>query len=501
MRPYDLESALLGTVLRYGKDAAALLLPQLTADKFVFNFDGSFGKDHALIWGAITEVFLHERANPTYIEVAHHLKGAHESDLRGLVDRLERQYKMFGFDAPQTQRLAELVDKQGIVYNIAHVSKAVATNIDDIDTFMQTVNSIEDVDQWATQQLSSFRHVMSMQSSGYTHVSQQVDAVKEKWERQYRGEELILLENGFPSLMGANLFPIRRMAVLHGLSGSGKSTLVFQVNLGTAIGLVKNKVKGCVAINSLEMEADDLVERLVAILARIDVSKFMGGAVSKQELNKLFDWADFVAQLPIFIDDTNFMTTTAMEYRASGLHVSEHGPVLQLSSDYGELFKDDDKQSEEQRVNKIFREQFRLSRDIGASVIAISQSTVDKSTAGKTYIAGPDGTRYSRSILQASDILLEIWNPIQMEASGRTVIGPENFSDAHPWLFVQKYRNAKTGGAIPLGWDAPTTTFFDLSIAQIPGSETIFTHLGDALAALGYAPATLSTTKLDLGEW
>ena len=138
---------------------------------------------------------------------------------------------------------------------------------------MQTLNKIEDVDEWATQQLTAYRAVMSMQSSGYTPISEGINPVKEKWERQFRGEELVLLENGFPSLMGAKLFPVRRMAVIHGLSSSGKSTLVFQINLGTAIGLMKNKIKGCVAINSLEMESDALIERMVAILARVDVSK------------------------------------------------------------------------------------------------------------------------------------------------------------------------------------------------------------------------------------
>lgn len=497
MRPHAIESALIGCVLRYGRDAAGLVLPQLTPDKFIFSFDGEFGQEHSMIWSAISEVFLNEHLAPSYTTVSHHMKGACEADLRSLVDRLDKLYKIYSFDPDQIQHLAGLVDKAGIIYNIAHVGKQVSVNAEDIDTLIHTINRVEDVDKWATEQLGDFRRVMSMESTGYRPISSYIDGAKELWERQLRGEEMSLLENGFPSLMGASLFPVRRMAVLHGLSGSGKSTFAFQAALGTAIGLKKNGVQGCVAINSLEMEAEALVERMVSILARVDVSRFIRGVVTKTEVDHMFAWADFVGQLPIFIDDTSFLTTTALEYRASGLHVSTDGPVLQLVSDYGELFKNDDKASEELRIAKVFREQFTLSREIGASVIAISQSTVDKNAAGKTYIAGPDGTRYSRGILQATDILLELWNPPQMEASGRIVVGPDDCSTAHPWLFVQKYRNAKVGGKIPLGWDAPTTTFFDLSIAQTPGREVIYTHLEDTLAKMGM----VEPVPTDLGDW
>lgn len=483
MRTYDHEVIVLGLVLRYGKDAAGVLLPNLTPDKFVHGFNGDFGPDHSIVWQAISEVFLIERRNPTYVEVAAHLKGEYAALLTSLVDRLEKQYRIFRLDLDQLERFATLIDKQGVVYNISKAGANVAKASYDVDVFMQTVHDIDDIERWATEQLTFFRSVMTMRSSGYTHVSTVVDEVKERWDRQFRGEEMLLLNSGFPSLRQHNLFPARKMAVVHGLSGSGKSTLVFQVNLGTAIHLAANKLKGCVAINSLEMEATDLVERMVGILAHADVSHFIGGNVTKKELDNLFDWADFVAKLPIFVDDTNFLTTSAMEYRASGLHVSEHGPVVQLSSDYGELFKDEDG-SEEQRVNKIFREQFRLSREIGCSVIAISQSTNDKNTSGKTYIAGPDGTRYSRGILQAADILCELWNPVQMEAAGRTVLAPDDFSPAHPWLFVQKYRGAKTGAAIPLGWRAETTTFFDMAMTHTVGAETVFDHLDDAIVKM-----------------
>lgn len=479
MRPYDIECMVIAEVLRYGEKASRLVLPQLGPDKFIFGTNGEFGVDHCAIWGGIMDVALTQRRPPTFANVSEYMP-EYVTALRSLMDRLEHQYHLHTFDPNDFQSRAGLVDKQGVVYNMAHVGGQLATYATDTDVFMSTTRSIKDIEQWATEQLTQFREVVSTQSSGYVHVSTVVDALKEKWDRQLAGEELLIVPCGIPAIRGANLFPQRKMSVVHGLSSSGKSTLVFTINLGTAIQLYAENIPGCVAINSLEMEQEDLVERMCAILAHVNVGKFMAGTISKPDVDKLKEWADFVAKLPIYIDDTNFITTTAMEYRASGLHVSKHGPVIQLSSDYGELFRDTEGKSEEQRVSRVFRNQFNLSRLIGASVIAISQSTPD-SSLGKSYIAGPDGTRYSKAILHAADVTAELWNPPQAEAAGRTVVAPEGFSTAHPWLFVQKFRGGEAGVAVPLGWRAETTTFFDMNMDQTPGKEIVFTHLQKAL--------------------
>jgi len=77
-----------------------------------------------------------------------------------------------------------------------------------------------------------------------------------------------------------------------------------------------------------------------------------------------------------------------------------------------------------------------------------------------------------------------MWNAPAIKAAGRDVVVPEKlaerYTDAHPWLFIQKYRNAENGLAIPMGWLPQTTTFFDLGIDQEPENETIFTHLSEA---------------------
>lgn len=483
--PYDIESVVLGTVLRYGLDAARFVLPQLTPEKFIFRVDGNFGLDHSIIWEAVSETYFQHR-NPTLLEVSSTLKGEYFSEMRALVDRLENQYKIYEFNADSFQRFAKEVDKAGIVYNMAAGCATLHESISDVQSFMHTVNSIEDIDRWTSEQLAKFRQVNTMRVGGYVPIAEIVTSLKERWLRQFAGEEVSLLNCGIPILMKNMLFPKRKLAVVHGMSGSGKSTLVFQACLGTAIDLFLSGQSGCVAINSLEMEQEDLVERMAAILAGVDVSQFMTGKITQAELDRLMTWADFISVLPLFIDNTNFLTTSAMQYRAQGLHVSEHGPVVQLASDYTELFADEDS-SEEQRVSKIVREQFFLARMINASVLAISQSTIDKEVSKKTYVAGADGTRYSKGILQATDILVELWNPVSIGNSGRTIVtsndmDKDGISTSHPWLFVQKYRGAAEGAKIPLGWEPSSTTFFDQdeNFGVSEDKRVVYTHLKKA---------------------
>lgn len=499
MQPYDIESIVLGLVLQYGEEAARLCLPDLLPDKFVFRVDGNFGSDHSFIWKAIRDTYLNDELPPTYLNVAARLHGQYANELSMLRDRVESQYRIVSFDPKQFEMLCDLVDKAGIVYNAAAQGRRLAESLADVQAFMQTVATIQDVDEWLTERLTNLRQIMSRRSTGYTNVSEVAHNVVAEWEDLFSGKKQILLHTGFPSLWKHKLFPRGKMAVVHGLSGSGKSSFVFQLALGVAIDLYQRGEKGCVAINSLEMEQGDVIEKMAGIMAQVDVTKLINQTMTRPELDRLIKWMGYVEKLPIFIDNTKFITTTEMEYRASGLHVSEHGPVHMLVTDYGELFNDKDGGNEEQRINHIFRTQFRLARLINAAVIAISQSTVDKSASGRSYIAGPDGTRGSRGVLQASDIVCELYNPAAIKASGRQdLVLPEGYSPDHAYLLLQKARKGETNEAIELGWRPTSTTFFDYDFCQgaIPGRETMFDHFVDP-----FAQAVAAVTTQTQGSW
>jgi replicative DNA helicase len=476
VRPFEAEQLLISNVIRFGNSAARVCLPQLTPEKLVFSSDGSFGIGHSSIWNGVRKAYLTDDLSPTLQVLESYLNEKELNYLRTLPTQ-------HNFEAEFVDQLANRVDKQGLVYNVSKYGTALGNNISSTEHFMQTLDTIQDVEKWSTEQLNKLRSNVSMQSEGYEHVSNVADRLRTEWDDVYNGRVSPIIESGIPSLKQHALFPKGEIAVIHGLSGSGKSTFVFWIQLGTAIDLYLNNKAGCVAVNSLEMTAERLVERMAGMLAQVNLLALKTQQITPEDYGKLHHWLEFVEQLPIFIDDTSFLTTTALQYRASGLHVSEFGPVVQLSSDYGELFQEEDsRMSKEQRIDKVFREQFHLSRYIGASIIAISQSTANAATSGMTHVAGADGTRYSRGILQSADVLAEMWNPVQIEKAGRLIVLGDNstLTKAHPYLLLQKYRGGEVGVEIPFGWIPETTTFFDKSISQNIGNPTLFTHLDSA---------------------
>ena len=481
MKQFDRESIVLGTVLRYGNRAAQVVLPYLESDKFVFDIDGSFGISHNIIWETITELFS-TKQSPSYATVVERLPD-YTQYLNSLVMRLGDQYHLHELDESLLLDLANKVDIGGIVYTVASRGLKYSELLQDPDLFSSTVASIKDIDKWNADNIEVFQ-VTSWQKSGYTQVGEIVDLLKDKWELQKQGQNVSLLPCGIPTLMANKLFPRGKLAVVHGLSGSGKSSFCFQYALGVAMSLVAKGLPGCVAINSLEMTQEELVESLVSTLARVDTSKLLDNSLTDIEYQRLFLWAEVISRLPIYVDDTNFLTTTAMQYRSGGLHVSK-GPVVLMVSDYGELFADDDS-SEEQRISHIFRAQFRLSRLLNTTVLAISQSTQDKNNMSK--IAGADGTRQSRGVLQAADILIEIYNPPAIKASGRQIVVPSDKNEELAYVMIQKFRGAKTGEAVPFGWYPELTSFWDTTLNQIPGNEIFFTNIEDMLIALGLNP-------------
>jgi replicative DNA helicase len=179
------------------------------------------------------------------------------------------------------------------------------------------------------------------------------------------------------------------------------------------------------------------------------------------------------------------MTTDTMRYLATTLHNSDKGPLLQVGADYTELFGDDG-ENREQEVNAVTRNLFAMSRLFNASVIAISQS-VYGANPGKTYIAGLNGLRYSRGVTHAADIVVELLNYPEMTNKGINFKAPETgefasvLDENKAWLLIEKYREGATG-AVPFGWEAPYTRFFDPILMRMTADDPkVYEHLDTAL--------------------
>lgn len=476
MKIYDYESIVLGTVLRYGVDAAQHVLPELTHARFVHSMSGELGGiDHQRIWQAIENSYLVDQQDPIPANVSLYLKTDYSEYMNRLIARLQSEYCIHELSVSTLIEFADLVDASGTIYQVSSLSSSLSSLISTEEVFNTSLDKVGDVNVWLSNILNQFTSIASASVDGYRPVSSLVGSVIDKWDRMARGEQLDILPVGIPCLEAAQLFPLGSLSIVHGMSSSGKTSFVLQALLGAAITLKQRNIKGCVAFNSLEMSHEALISRMSALLAKVDWSRLRGGKqpLTENELERLKAAARYVETLPLFIDPENLLTTSTMRYRATGLHASEHGPVWMLGSDYGELFADEG-DSKEQSISQVFRNQFRISRQLGCAVIAISQST----TTDRTYIAGPMGLRYSRGAQHAADVICEVWNPPYMASAGIDYKKHEMYGDHCAWLFIQKYRDGGQLGALPLGWTPEYTSFHDLNwvIDKLHGQVRIYNH-------------------------
>src|SRR5512139_342243 len=479
--PYDVEMLLIGTSLRYGNDVVKLVLPKLTPDRFIYSKTGKLGyQDHRNIWGAIEKTFLVDKLS---VNIPNVLSNLHDKSddtrlyLQALAGMVVDRFHIYEIDIETIKNWAEAIDKAGGVYSVKIAASKLSENLLDQNKFEQEITQIDDVDIWANASLSAFKNTIKPSTGGLQHVSVAVANIKETMRQQRSGEQTTFLPCGMPSLIGAGMFAAGNLSVVHGMSGSGKSAFVHQANLGVAIGLVKYNIQGCVAIFSLEMSQERLTKRLAGLLAGVDVT-FLDKSPEEDPLydfkySQLDQWLDYVGALPIYIDQTNMLTTSAMQYCTEGLHVSEFGPVRAASMDYLELFEDSTGDSKEQRLDHVIHEHLALARYTGANVTAISQTTY--AGGGATiYPAGPGGTRYSQAIRHAADDIYELWSPIYMKGAGIKYAQLDGISEQHVTIFTQKCRYGALG-ATRLNWEPTCTRFSDPQIS----SDLVFDHFKD----------------------
>lgn len=500
MQTTTAERLLIGLALRYGTQAVHLAC-DVSSDKFICGSGNDFSREHAVIWNSIVNSAYVQKCEPNIANT-----DGDKDYLNKLIS--DATSTVYEFDPNLVHTLADTILKSGTVYQMSRIGGTMSTVTKDIQSFENFVSSV-DLEEWMNGFQKEFRDAYAVENTGYKHVSAIAEALTEKWDRMWAGEQMVILPVGWPTISKGLLYPVGQLALVHGMSGVGKSAYVMATLLGTALGLKINGVKGCVAINSLEMSAERLVARLASLLAGVDTTRLLGAGtpLNAEELEKLKDWARFVGTLPIYIDDNNLVTTGAMSFQASALHAGENGPVIQLASDYTELFNDTDTESMEQKVSRVVRNQFAIAHSLDCSVLAISQSTYELSEAKNYRIAGMNGVRYSRGATQAADIIVELWNPLQMRSNGVSFKVPEDgiLDDNSAWLLIQKYRDGGKTGALRIGWESQYTRFYDYEYVLEKGGAMItydyLSEIAEAKKLIDKYGSFLPAVKDVWGEW
>lgn len=239
------------------------------------------------------------------------------------------------------------------------------------------------------------------------------------------------------------------LIILAARPGVGKTSLALSLAANAALRYGQR-----VAMYSLEMSKEQLGDRLLSMIARVDQSRLRTGWIEDDEWEQIVDASDKLAEASIWIDDTAGITPRDMSNRARRLQ-SEHGVDL-IIVDYLQLMQSDGKKHENrvQEVSEISRSLKGLARELNVPVLALSQlSRAVESRQNKVPLLSD--LRESGSIEQDADIVMfiyrdELYNP---ESERR------NIAD----VIVAKHRNGPVG-EISLHFDPTQTRFDDMEV-------------------------------------
>jgi replicative DNA helicase len=227
----------------------------------------------------------------------------------------------------------------------------------------------------------------------------------------------------------------------------GKTSLALNMALFAA-----REERQPVAIFSLEMTKQELIERLISSEAMIDASKLRRGAIEQKEWQRIGDAIGKLNDLPIYLDDSGAVTVTEIRSRLRRLK-STHGLSIAYI-DYLQLVRPSTLNSRGSNRNEELSDICRMlkatAKDLEIPIVALAQLNRAVETRQDKRPMLSD-LRDSGSIEQEADIVTFLYRDAyyNKEASAEP--------DATEFIFA-KHRNGKVG-TVKLRFRAEHTLF------------------------------------------
>ena len=188
------------------------------------------------------------------------------------------------------------------------------------------------------------------------------------------------------------------LIILAARPAMGKTALALNIAQYIAV-----KEKKPVAIFSLEMGAESLIERMLAAEGMVEGYHLKTGNLSVEEWSRLVHAQGNLYDAPIFVDDTAGIRISEIRSKSRKL-AQEMGGLGVIIIDYLQLITGSKGENRQQVVSEISRELKILAKDLKVPVIALSQlsRTVEQRQDKRPMLAD---LRESGSIEQDADIV------------------------------------------------------------------------------------------------
>jgi len=219
----------------------------------------------------------------------------------------------------------------------------------------------------------------------------------------------------------------------------GKTAFALNIAQNVAI---QSKVP--VAIFSLEMSRQQLMQRMLCSEAEVDTQRLKTGNMQSKDWEKLANAMNEFSQAPIYIDDTSGCTITDLRAKCRRLKMKEKDLGL-IVIDYLQLMEGTGKEDRMQQISAISRGLKVLARELDVPVIALSQlSRAVESRNDKRPMLSD--LRESGAIEQDADIVMFIYRDDyykKVEEEGEEAAAKSSNGESE--IIIAKHRNGPVG--------------------------------------------------------
>mgnify|MGYP001589450881 CR=1 FL=1 len=358
---------------------------------------------HRQIFRAVLELY-NQRKNVDLITLSDKLKSDGTLEQIGGVSYLSFLIDLVP-SAANVEHYANIVKEKGVLRRLIRN----ATNI--IAESYESTGNVDEVVDNAERLI--FEVADLKQRTQSVHIKDLVRQSIEKLDFLYQRKQHVTgIPTGFEKIdhMTSGL-QNSDLIIIAGRPSMGKSALA--ISMAEYVGIEQ---KQGVAIFSLEMSKEQLVQRMLCSQARVDAHKVRSGFLAPADWPKLTAAAGRLSESKIFIDDTPAISV--LELRAKARRLKANQGIELIILDYLQLMRSTvQSESRQQEISEISRSLKALARELSVPVIALSQLSraVESRQDHKPQLSD---LRESGAIEQDADLVVllmreEYYNPTE----------------------------------------------------------------------------------------
>ena len=445
----EAEQAVLGAIF-LNTDALADAMEYVEADDF-------YRRSHQLLFQAMVDLNNNSEAIDV-LTVQNYLSTNNQLDDVGGVAYIAELATSVP-TAANAGYYAKIVEEKSMLRRLI----SAATNI-----ITQANNSDEDVPSLLD---SAERQIMDVSErknrSGFREIKDVLNEALNDVDRlSQQSEDITGLPTGYREFdkMTAGLQP-DNLIILAARPAVGKTAFALNIAQNVA-----TSTDTSVAIFSLEMSAESLVNRMLCAEGSINANHLRTGQLDEGEWQNLIVAMGALSNTSIFIDDTPGIKMAEIRAKCRRL-AKEKGNLGLVVIDYLQLIEGSNKESRQQEVSEISRQLKKLAKELGVPILALSQLSrgVEQRQDKRPVLSD---IRESGSIEQDADIVAFLYRDDYYERGDSKSDDDEddeplNQDVGEVELIIEKNR-AGARGTVKLLFIKSYNKFSNISYAQEP---------------------------------